>query len=285
MTSAAPLRGKLSSPSTRIRAVQRATKRKTRPVKRGNSGSGLEAIDWFLAGGRREARGSFRFGLADGANDGRDRIVEGDAIGIDDDRIGGAPKRRGFTTRVDGVATLQVFEYSDRLGAVRCELALRGPPPRPLLDRGGEVDLHVGVGQDNRADVAAGHDDRAFSGDAAWASYQSRSQLRHLGVVRNDPVDGRKMHLVGHVEAARPDVAQAAAIVGCEFHFVGEGDEGLSLVRRDSPLARQPGHGAVEQPRVAKTVAEPAGGFRAYGALAAGPGAVESDHEAGGVAG
>ena len=40
-----------------------------------------------------------------------------------------------------------------------------GAPARPLLDRGVEEDLEVGVGQDDRADVATGHHDAALGGE------------------------------------------------------------------------------------------------------------------------
>ena len=50
---------------------------------------------------------------------------------------------------------------------------------RPYLRRGGEEDLHLRAGKNDRSDVAPVHDDVVFSGNTALDTQQRRPDLRH----------------------------------------------------------------------------------------------------------
>ena len=145
--------------------------------------AGLSEADFdsFAASviGRLPRRRRPRLGRPDRGDDGRDRLLERVAVGDDVDRVLGRPQRRDRPVPVEVVAAPELGEDEPRLGAVGVEPALLGPAPGPLLDRRVEEDLQVGVGQDDRPDVAAGHDDPARLGrQGPLALEQRRAQLR-----------------------------------------------------------------------------------------------------------
>ena len=90
-----------------------------------------------------------------------------------------AAARSGATARLVSSSSRRRSASRIALGlrAVRIEAALLGPAPRALLDRGVEVQLEVRVGQHDRADVAAGHDDPAVRRERPLALEQRRAEL------------------------------------------------------------------------------------------------------------
>ena len=107
-----------------------------------------------------------------------DGLLERVAVGRDDPRRrprSGAARPARVASR--SIAPPQRLEDRRGLRAVRVQAALLGAAPGPLVDRRVEVDLEVGVGQHDRADVAAGHHDPAVRarGRAGAASSAART--------------------------------------------------------------------------------------------------------------
>ena len=163
-------------------------------------------------------------------------------------------------------------------------LALLGSAPGPLLDRRVEEDLQVGVGQDDRPDVAPGHDDPAgLRGQRPLALEERRPQLRDPRHGRDRLVDARRVDVAGDVDAVDGHVGQPAVLVGDELDLGDERDERgrVAVGRRRRALEGQPGRRAVEQARVAEPVAELERRSGTDARLAGRAGAVEGDDESG----
>ena len=98
-------------------------------------------------------------------------------------------RRRAGCMRARSDSSRELEVGRERIGAdVR---PLRLPPLRAHLRVGDEVDLHLGVGRDDRADVAALDHGVALRGELALALAH---HLAHLRVPRDDrhhPVDAR----------------------------------------------------------------------------------------------
>ncbi len=171
------------------------------------------------------------------------------------------------------------FEDAFRLGAVRVEAALLGPPAGPLLDRRLEEDLEVGIGQHDGPDVAAGHHDPAARGELALALEQGEAQLGDRGDRRDGRIDGRLVDVVGVIDAVDEDAGQPALGVGRQFDLVGEAAHRVRVRGGHAPGEGQPGHGAVEQARVAEAVADLERRGGADAALAGRSGTVDGDDE------
>ena len=91
-----------------------------------------------------------------------------------------AAARSGATARVESSASRRrrASRMASASGPVGVEAAFLRAPPGTLLGRRVEEDLEVGVGQHDRADVAAGHDDPAGGREVALALEERRPQLR-----------------------------------------------------------------------------------------------------------
>ena len=197
--------------------------------------------------------------------------------------------RSGATARlrVQLVAPAQLGEDPARLLAVRIELALLGPPPGPLLDRGVEEELQVGVGQDDRPDVAAGHDDPArLRGEGPLPLEQGRAELGDPADGRDRVVDARGVDLVGHVArrrrvtwASRPFASATSSI--SETSPTSARRIGAGAVDADLPLEGEPGRGPVQQAGVAEAVAEAERGGGADARLPGRARPIEGDDETG----
>ena len=76
-------------------------------------------------------------------------LLEGHAGGVQQDRPGRGPQRAVLARGVALVAATLLAERGPRIGA-----ALQRPPARALLLLRGEIDLQLGAGRDDGADVA-----------------------------------------------------------------------------------------------------------------------------------
>ena len=117
--------------------------------------------------------------------------------------------------------------------------ALLDPTRRPLLDRGVEEQLEVGVGQHDRPDVAAGHDDPAAVGERALTRQERGAQLGLARDRRDGGIDVGAPRGLGRVGAIDEDRRQAARAVVRELDLVDERDEAVRVVRRDARAQRQ----------------------------------------------
>ena len=134
----------------------------------------------------------------------------------------------------------RIAAASSRSGS---DAALLGPTPGPLLGRGVDEDLQVGVGQDDGPDVASGHDDPARVGQSALPGEERRADLRDPGHLADAPVDDRAADLVGHVATVDEDAGQATLGVGGQLDLVDERDEDRRVAqtrRRAGGRARSP---------------------------------------------
>ncbi len=151
--------------------------------------------------------------------DPRDDLVDRDPGRVDLDRVG----RGGHLARVARVALAQVG--GERVGAEAG--AFLGAAAGALAAIRGEEHLHVRVGDDDGADVAALHDRVAGRGEGALALAQD---LAHLLVARDggdDAVDLDRADGVGHVLAGDRD-----RVVGVDRHLVRAGEVGERVRRR-----------------------------------------------------
>src|SRR3954470_15612495 len=130
---------------------------------------------WSYAGaGARQFVGASRGSVADGVDDSLDGVLEAVAVRRDDPCVRGCSERRHRAGRWEGVAPAQRLEDRLRIGTVWVEPALFGSTAGTLLCRGVEEDLEVGVGQDDRPDVAAGHHDPTRRSEVALALQEGR---------------------------------------------------------------------------------------------------------------
>ena len=135
-----PSRGISSiAPSTAIRLIARP---KIRPPKVSVVMSGV--IELSIGGGSSVMRrrrlgvglgGAAGLGVADGVDDGVDRVLEAVAVGRDDPGVRRGAKRRDGAGRIELVAPPERLEDGRRPRGRRVEAAFRGPPPGALLDR------------------------------------------------------------------------------------------------------------------------------------------------------
>ena len=172
-----------------------------------------------------------------------DRVLEPVAVGEMIRASGGRPERRDVRLRSSSSRRRSSSRISRASGPSGPEAALLGPPPGPLLDRRVEEDLEVGVGQDDRPDVAAGHDDRRRRrGQVALALEQRRAELRHGRDGRHRLVDGGPVDLVG--------VSTPSTMTRASRPF----SSGTSSISSTSALERRPGRRPRRRVRAASQV-------------------------------
>ena len=116
------------------------------------------------------------------------RVLEAVAVGRDDPGVIGRSQRRhrpvAIEARRAAAAPIRIAAASALPGS---RPRSSGPAAGPLLDRGVEEELEVRVGQHDRPDVAAGHDDPAGRGAIRAAGRAARPAAR----ARPRPRDGR----------------------------------------------------------------------------------------------
>src|SRR5579885_2377722 len=186
---------------------------------------------------------------------------------VDDDGVGGREKRCVPTPTVARVAFLDVpqdgFVYSRR--AVFPQLF--GPPPGAFLAAGGDEQLHVGVGADHRADVAAvEHRALRLPGEASLEGEQGGSFLQNGGDHRGGAAD-RLVAQARIVEQRRVEAARRR-----------RGGFGIGRIAAGGEHAQR--RGAVEPPGIEMGQAELCGEVSRQRALARGGRAVDGDDEA-----
>ena len=174
-------------------------------------------------------------------------------------RVGRGSERRDRPVAVELVATPERGEDRRASGLVGVEPALLRPAARPLLDRRVEEDLQVRVGQHDRADVAARHDDPAgrrrapAGGRAGPPELGDRPRPPRRPRRRRGP---RTSSVVSRRRRARgpggPCSSGASSISSTSATQRRVGVVGVDA----AVLEGEPGHGAVEQARVAEPVAE-----------------------------
>src|SRR5258705_918996 len=136
-----------------------------------------------------------------------DHLLRGEAGCIELDRAVGLAQRRQLTRLVLLVARRELAR--DRRQRHRCprRRKLGLAPPRACVERGGEVELHLGVRRHDRAGVAALEDDAALGRELSLQRRDlgaHRSQGRHI---RSDLRDLAAPDRLGHVLAVEVDVA------------------------------------------------------------------------------
>ena len=155
-------------------------------------------------------------------------------------------------------------------------------PPGPLLDRGVEEELEVRVGQDDRPDVAPGHHDPACRCErlvAARAGRRgARGPQRRPRPRRRPPGRGRRR--CGRRRRRGPGAGGPFAS-GASSTSSHEPARPVRIRRPEAPREREPGHGPVQQPRVAEPVADLERGRGADAALAGRARPIEGDDEPG----
>src|SRR3990170_3885130 len=176
-----------------------------------------------------------------------DDVVDGEVRRVDRLRV----RRRAHLGRVALVAQAQVG--GKRLGA---DLGPLFAAPASTLPRvGDEVDLHLGVGTDDGADVTPFDDGVAHLGELALALSH---HLPHLGMARHrrdDAVDARGADLLRDLGAGDE---HRAALEGDGVRARERAEGGRVLERRPA-LEREPGDGPVHGARVQGAKAESLG--------------------------
>ena len=143
---------------------------------------------------------------------------------------------------------------ADDLGlvAVRVQAALGDPPVGPLLHGRVEEDLEARVGQDDGADVPAGHDDPAVRRQRALALEQRRPDLGDARHGRHGAVDGIAAdRSVASSPSSRTRVSLPVPS-SPRRHARGERHEGGGVVERGALAQRHRRHRAVDEAGVTK---------------------------------
>src|SRR5262245_31935081 len=207
----------------------------------------------------------------------RHDLLQREGAGVEDARIGRRPQRRVAARAVAAVAGLDLAGQGGLVHRLAPPAKLQGAPPRPHARIGGQVELDLGVREDDGPDVAALHHHPAGSAELPLERDQvlphhrtgrdARREFPGVGAADRcgeiDPVDGQPCALVAHLEAQAAHQAFQRVVV----------------VQRDAALVRDHPHGAVHRARVDVRVAEPAGERTARAALARAGGAVDRDHD------
>ena len=190
--------------------------------------------------------------------------------------------RSGATARVESSSSRRrrASRMAIASGPSGSRPALLGPATGPLHDRCLEEDLEVRIGQDDRADVAARHDDPAAVDQPALPLEQRGPQLRDGGDGGHGGIDRRAPDIRGVVDVIDKDARQGARTIRRELDLVDEAAHRVRVRGGHVPGEGQPRHRPIQQPRVAEPVAELQRGRLADTAFARRTRAVEGDDEA-----
>ena len=164
-------------------------------------------------------------------------VVERVAVRPEVDGVRRRPQRRDRPGRIELVAPPQLGQDLRRLGPAGVEAALLGPPPGPLLGRGVEEQLEVGVGQHDGPDVAAGHDDPAAVDEPALPLEERGAELRDARDRRHGHVDLGAADRGRGVLAVDRHVGEPAGLVGQQLDLVDE--RGRAPAGSPSPIPRR----------------------------------------------
>ena len=189
--------------------------------------------------------------------------------------------RSGATARVESSSSRRrsASRIARASSLAGIQVTFFGPASGSLLDRGIQEELEVRVGQHDRADVATGHDDPAGRREVALPGEQCQAELRDRRDRRDSGVHLRSAHVIGVVRAVDDDPCQPAVRVRRQFDLVHEAAHRVRVRRGQLASEREPGHGPIQQARVAEPVATGERGGRAHAALAGRARAIERDDE------
>src|SRR5438046_1747720 len=87
-----------------------------------------------------------------------DDVLQAEVVGVDDDRVLRGLQGCYGALGVDSIPQLHLSAHGLLVDRLTAALVLSGAPAHLLREAGGEEELVVGIGEDHRADVAAGHD-------------------------------------------------------------------------------------------------------------------------------
>ena len=187
---------------------------------------------------------------------GRDRLLELVAVGHDPHGVVGGPERRRRAVAVDVVARAQVGEdRRGRIGVAR-DAALLRAAAGALLGRRLEEDLHVGIGQDDGADVAAGEHDRALDGQCALALEERGADLGLTGDLGHVALHRGLSDVLGDVGLVHQHRFHPAVVARGQRDPPSQGCHGRAVVERRGLAERQPRQGAIQEPGVDEPEAE-----------------------------
>ena len=287
-----PSRGISSiAPSIRTRLIARP---KTRPPSVSVAISGVIELS-IGAGSSRHAPaplgvglgGPARLGVADRVDDGVDRVLEAVAVGRDDPRVGGGPERR------DGARRVELVAPAERLEDGRRPPAPSGSSPRSSVRRRArsstEASRKILRSASGSTTVPMSRPAMTIPPAAASARCRSSRARRSSGIAETAETAASTAGLRTSSVWSTPstsDAGEPARGVGRQLDLVDQAAHARAGTTADTRAGeREPGHGAIEQARVAEAVADLERGGGADAALARRAGPVEGDDEARAVRG
>src|SRR5437773_468290 len=190
-------------------------------------------------------------GRTDRFHDAVDDLIEVQVVGIDDHGVAGRFERRDRPLRVDPIPELDLSAHRLLVDSFTAAFELGGATPDLLVEARDQKEFVVGVGKDNRADIAARHDDALL----AHAPLLGHERLAHAGDGRDDGQGVGVIHVVdafGQLHAIRPH----SLAIDADRISVGEPRHGLRVTRVDAALGCHPGDRPVHQPAIYKRKAE-----------------------------
>jgi hypothetical protein len=171
-------------------------------------------------------------------------------------------------SRIEAVALAQRDQDRLRFRASRFQAAFPGAASGAFLDRRVQEQLEVGIGQDDRADVPAGHHDATGRRKRSLALEQVRPQLGHRRDRGHGHVHRGRVDIGGAVDPIHEHGRQATRRVSHQLHLSGEGSQANRVRGRDPSLESQPRHRPVQQARVAEPIVDTQRGCGTDAALA-----------------
>ena len=118
---------------------------------------------------------------------------------------------------------------------------IAGPPPRALRRLRIQENLHIGVREHRRSDVAAFHHDVPVRAQGALTGHQHGTDLRQARNRRGRRIPRRRTNRLGHVVIV--DFHPAARQI--EARLRGETGHRRLVLERDALMDRQPADGAI----------------------------------------
>src|SRR5207245_5734935 len=92
-------------------------------------------------------------------HDAAQNFIEVQVVRVDDHSVTGRFERRDRALRVDSVPELDLSAHCLLVNSFAAAFELRGATPHLLVEARDQEELVVGLGEDNRADIAPRHDD------------------------------------------------------------------------------------------------------------------------------
>jgi hypothetical protein len=201
----------------------------------------------------------------------RQKFQDLETAGIEAQRIGRAEERRVDALGIDRVALVDDVVF-----------ALGGAAPGADGGVGIDVEFVGRGGKDDRADVAAFHDERGEGGEALLLRDEQAADGADLRDVGDTFVDVAVAHMGQRVDAADGEGEVAVAQGGFDRRGADEGFHALDVAGVEAVLLHVPGDAAIHFAGTDVDEAEPRGQLAGEGAFARGGGAVDGDDGMGG---